>query len=724
MFYLDVLPFVSIPHSLTYTSSSLVPTGSLVRVRVRNRTTVGIVKDCSEISPGGSFKFSAIEGIIYDIPVVNVDNIQIIEWLVRYYGCTLNAAIETALPGPIRQGKMLPVSYSLNVADREVHFSTQSVRQKEMYEWIQEHPMCSLEALLKVFPKQSAVLKRLIANGYVTKTECDGTDLSVEEEVHEDFSLTDEQQNAFSAIKNEWEFWEKRPQVLWGVTGSGKTEIYHKLIGEAKKREQQVIYLVPEIMLSEQALHRLQKHLSKHKIRSAAWHCHLSDTDRLKTWNQAIRGQIDVILGTRSALFIPLKNLGLIIIDEEHEPSYKQSENPRYHGRDLAIYRAHIAHALCVLGTATPSVETWANVKAKKYCMHRLSSRVNGRPLPKVYVADMRYEKPNFEGTYVLSSLLREKISERLDKQEQVLLFLNRRGYSPYLYCPKCETRLSCPHCNTHLVFHKKGQSLCCHICGYQTAAYSKCLKCGAVLKLSCGLGTQRIEACLSQLYKRARVLRLDSDVIQTQPHWYEDILSHRYDIIIGTQMLAKGLDFPLVTLVGMIQADGQNSIEDFRSAERTFQLIVQVSGRSGRSKKPGEVVLQTFSPDSDCITFGSKMDVENFLNREYGFRETYHYPPFRRMIRHIFRSRSEKILLYSVEQWRLFLLKNGIQDLEVLGPAQPNLNKINNYYRMHLLYLTKNILGTLPKIQALRQSFKLPSNMIDLLDVDPIDFR
>ena len=724
MFYLDVLPFVTVPHPLTYTSDSAVPTGTLVKIRVRNHTTLGIVKGVSEISPGGSFKFSSIEGTVYNAPIVQADNIQIIEWLVRYYGCTLNTAIETALPGLIRQGKTLPKNYCLKATEADVHFSGKSFRQKEVYEWILKHPMASLKAFSEAFPQQTSILKRLIEKGYIAKIENVADEPSYDEVPDEDFTLNEEQQAVFEALKSTWQLDEKRPQVLWGVTGSGKTEIYHKLILEAKKRGQQVIYLVPEIMLSEQALNRLQERLSKHHIRSIAWHCHLSDSEKLKTWHKAIQGKVDVILGTRSALFVPLKNLGLVIVDEEHEPSYKQSENPRYHGRDLAIYRAHITQALCVLGTATPSVETWANVKAQKYDMHRLTSRANGRPLPKVHIADMRYEKPNFEGTYILSSLLREKISERLDDHEQTLLFLNRRGYAPYLYCPKCETRLTCPHCNAHLVFHKNGQCLRCHICDYQMATYSKCTKCGTALKLSRGLGTQRIEACLHQLYKTARILRLDSDVIQSQPHWYEDILAHRYDIIIGTQMLAKGLDFPLITLVGMIQADGLNPMEDFRNAERTFQLIVQVSGRAGRSQKSGEVVLQTFSPNSDCVTFGSKMDVENFLNKEYCFREKYRYPPFRRIIRHIFRSRSEKVLLYSVEQWKRFLLENNIADLEILGPAQPNLNKINSYYRMHVLYLTKNVLATLPKLQTLRQSFKLPSNVIDLLDVDPIDFR
>ena len=724
MFYLDVLPIFSISHALTYTASWLVPVGSMVKIRVRNRITTGIVKNVSEVSPGGNFKFAPIEATLYDHPIVNADNIQVIEWLVRYYGCSLNTAIGTALPGLVRQGKPFPVCYMLQATKTKVHFSGKSIRQKEMYEWLQCHPMTSIETLLNVFPKQTSILNRLIEKNYVIKSEYYEENTSFDAASHEIFELTVEQQNIFNAIKKEWKEQETRPQVLWGVTGSGKTEIYHKLILEAKQRGQQVIYLVPEIMLSEQALNRLQKRLSAYKIRSSVWHCHLSDSNKLKTWRDALRGQIDVVLGTRSALFVPLKNLGMVIVDEEHEPSYKQSENPRYHGRDLAIYRAHIAHALCVLGTATPSVETWAHVKTNKYILHQLHCRINGQPLPKVYVADMRYEKPNFEGSYVLSALLREKINEKLDRHEQILLFLNRRGYAPYLYCPKCETRLTCPHCNTYLVFHKEGQCLRCHICGYQASICLKCLKCGTSLKLSCGLGTQRIEACLHKLYKNARILRLDSDVIQSQPHWYTSILEQHYDIIIGTQMLAKGLDFPSITLVGIMQADGQNFTEDFRSTERAFQLIVQVSGRAGRSQKPGEVVLQTFSPDSDCITLGARMEVETFLNKEYNFRKKYGYPPFRRMIRHIFRSRSESILSYSVEQWRLFLLKNNISDLEIFGPAQPSLNKINNYYRMHLLYLTKNVLNTLPKLQALRQDFKLPSNMFDLLDIDPIDFR
>ena len=263
MYYLEVLPFVTIPHPLTYTSPSIVPIGSLVKIRVRNHVTMGIVKGVSQVSPGGSFKFSSIEGMVYDIPIVNADNIQIIEWLVRYYGCNLSTAIETALPGLIRQGRTLPVSYRLKATEVTVRFSNKSFRQREMYEWIQKHPMSSIEELSNIFSKQSSILKRLIEKGYVVKSECGVEEISTEELPAEGFLLTKEQQDVFEALKNKWQQGEKYPQVLWGVTGSGKTEIYHKLILEARKRGQQAIYLVPEIMLSEQALNRLQERLFK-----------------------------------------------------------------------------------------------------------------------------------------------------------------------------------------------------------------------------------------------------------------------------------------------------------------------------------------------------------------------------------------------------------------------------------------------------------------------------
>lgn len=721
--YLNVLPWVSVPHSLTYTADESVEKGCLVEIRVRSRKTFGIVTDVSETPSDQSFAYLPIEKVVYPQPVIDETGIKVIHWLCRYYACTSSVAIETALPSLLRQGKPFPVYCSLQVTSQEPVFRKNSKLQISAYEWIKAHPLIPWTYFSKQFPNQISAVKQLIAKGYVERIPYDPM---AEKETDEGVSiaLTQEQEKICCRLQEALQAKEHSTHLLWGVTGSGKTEVYHHLIQEAKRLGRQTLYLVPEIMLSEQALNKLKKRLSRQSIRVAVWHCRLSDSDKLYVWQQAMLGKIDVILGTRSAIFVPLKDLGLVIVDEEHEPSYKQSDSPRYHGRDLAVYRAYVANTLCVLGSATPSVESWSNAKLGKYALHTLKERPTGVQLPKVHLVDMRYERPNFEGSFILSNLLQEKIRQRLDNREQCLLFLNRRGYAPYLYCPKCEKRLECPHCHSHLVFHRADNTLRCHLCDLKIPAYEHCQLCKTPLKLSCGLGTQRIEACLNRYYKTARILRLDSDVIQQHPTWYASILAHRYDIIVGTQMLAKGLDFPNLTLVGVIQADGQMTSDDFRAGERCFQLLVQVSGRAGRGKKAGEVVVQSFSPEAPCIRYGVQQDVSAFLEEEYGLRAQYNFPPFRHMIRHIFRSRSEKILHYSVQAWFQSLKAQSSLSFEILGPSVPSQDKVNGYYRMHLLYLSSNILGAIPVLQALRKNFKQPSNVIDLWDVDPLDFR
>lgn len=723
VYYIEVLPFIAVPYTLTYTASEPIAVGTLIDITVKNIKTKGLVRSVFTTLPQSNYKYLPIEGRLYNEPVIFEDCIKIIEWISRYYACSLPVAIETALPTQLRQGKPFPRFYTLHVTDVLPQFDARCHQQKTVYEWIKVHPYCSQATLTSVFPRQNAVINKLIDKNYIERC-FEGNVDNTQANSNHNITLTKEQQTAFQTLTQSLQQKTYVTYLLWGVTGSGKTEIYHHLILEAKKIGKQVLYLVPEITLAEQAIAKIKSRFLECNIRIQTWHSRLTDSEKLHIWEQAVHDQVDVIIGTRSALFVPLKNLGLVIVDEEHEPSYKQSDNPRYHGRDLAIYRAYLSQSLCVLGTATPSVETWANVKNGKYQVVRLSQRALNAQLPEVHLVDMRYEKPNFEGTFILSRLLREKINERLDRHEQTLLFLNRRGYAPYLYCPKCEIRQECPHCRSHLVFHKKDNTLRCHLCDFKITAYTHCTKCHQPLKLSTGLGTQRIEACLKKLYKNVRVLRLDSDVIKEHPNWYNDILDHKYDIIVGTQMLAKGLDFPNVTLVGVIQADGQNTLEDFRVSERTFQLLVQVSGRAGRSEKHGEVIVQSFSPHNDCIQYGITQKVETFLDKEYALREQYRYPPFRHMIRHIFRSRSEKMLPYVVNQWNECLRKHLPPDMEILGPAYPSQNKINGYHRMHMLYLTHNILNDLPKLLQLRQTLKIPTNVIDLWDVNPIDFR
>jgi len=720
--FAEVLPLSGIPNALVYRTEDPIEEGTLVRISIKNKLHLGLVSKVYEESPDPNFKFLPILDSVYQHPIVNEDGIKLIQWLTRYYGCTTLTALETALPTLIRKGKPFPVNHSLRVTQLQPNFSARSKQQQMVYNWILEHPNIPLEAFKNVFPKKTQTLNTLIEKGYVERFAPENICLKAGD-TPSTFPLTEEQTTVFQAISSHLTNGKGSTHLLWGITGSGKTEIYHTLILKAKSLQKQTLYLVPEITLSEQALAKLKSRLQASGIRIAVWHSRLSDTEKLRTWQQALSGNIDVLLGTRSVLFVPLPQLGLIIVDEEHEPSYKQSENPRYHGRDLAVYRAFVTQSVCVLGSATPSVESWTNAHNGKYFFHKLKNRPLGQLLPKVHLVDMRHEKPNFEGTFLLSNLLREKINERLDRKEQILLFLNRRGYAPYLYCPKCEKRLACPHCHTNLVYHKKDNYLHCHLCDYKEPFQIGCDTCKTPLKLSRGLGTQRIEACLQQFYKNARVLRLDTDVIHQHPDWYQAILDHQYDIIVGTQMLAKGLDFPNLTLVGVIQADAQTTPEDFRISERTFQLLVQVSGRAGRSKQSGEVVVQSFNPDAISIHYGIQQDVQSFLEQEYQLRKQYAYPPFRHIIRHIFRSRSESALQYVMQKWSKCLQKALPSMVELLGPIAPSINKINGFYRMHLLLFTPSILQTLPLLKNFRSKFKMPSSIIDLWDVDPIDF-
>jgi len=724
IFYLKVLPLAAVPGPLTYTTSFRILPGTLVRISLRNSKTIGLVIATSTNPPEYNFKFLPIIECIYENPILDESNLKVIQWLICYYACSTNVALETALPMLLRQGKPFPVNYMLRTTAIKPKFKSNCKQQTTIYNWILKSSSVSQEDFTKTFKHQTHVLKRLIEKGYVERYQENPISYIPSTPSLNSFTPTEEQSQVINALQEAITAKTFSTHLLWGITGSGKTEIYHQLIIKAKEFGQQTLYLVPEIMLSEQAMSKIQVRLNQYNVRVAIWHSQLKNSEKLHIWQQAISGHIDVILGTRSALFVPLKNLGLVIVDEEHETSYKQSDNPRYHGRDLAIYRAHSANALCVLGSATPSIETWANVRTGKYTLHRLTHRPSGVSLPKIHLADMRYEKPNFEGSFILSNLLREKINDRLEKHEQTLLFLNRRGYAPYLFCPNCETQLKCPNCDSLLVYHKNDNTLQCHLCDHKTIALKYCSKCHTPLKLSVGLGTQRIETCLQHFYKKARILRLDSDIIAQHPYWYSSILNDDYDIIVGTQILAKGLDFPNLTLAGIIQADGPSSLEDFRTSERTFQLLIQVSGRTGRFKQRGEVIVQSFNPQSDCIQYGLSQNVLGFLDKEYALRQTYQYPPFRHMIRHIFRCRSEKILQYTLKAWTQHLQKTPHLNCEILGPSIPYQNKINGYYRMHLIYLTHTILASIDNLQKLRYSFKMPTNIIDLLDIDPVDFR
>ena len=719
--FVEVLPLLGLEKLLTYkTSLNLVP-GSLVEIPIRHKKCLGVVKNIQVESP--DYICQNIERAVYDLPVLTPDLFQLAEWMKRYYGCNWGQVFETFLPAVVRLGKCLKAKYAWRCSSLIPAFRANSFAQKELYDYVQAAGVVLEDVLKEKFENCGRLLKLLEQKSYLERFV---SQQEVETQEVKDtalpFELTREQNVAIQSISNCLDKKSASTHLLWGVTGSGKTEVYCQLLKQAHHLGLKSLYLVPEITLTAQALEKLCKRLQSFGVHVVLWHSKLSEKQRAHIWSSILKDEVDVVVGTRSALFAPLKNLGLIIVDEEHEPAYKQSEVPRYHGRDLAVYRSFINNAVCVLGSATPSVETWYNVQKGKYAVHYLKNRPANSQLPKVYLVNMRFEKPNFEGTFVLSNLLKDKIFQCLQKKEQCILFLNRRGYAPYMHCPQCGYRVECIHCHSNLVYHQKENVLRCHLCDYSVPIPSKCPQCGASLQLSRGLGTQRIEACLNQIYPKARVLRLDLDALKTHPHWYEEMQRGDYDIAIGTQMIAKGLDFPKVTLVGLIQADGSLNVDDFRAAERTFQLLVQVSGRAGRSQRPGEVVVQTFTPDAPCIQMGIAADSERFLSYEAQLRKQYAYPPYRHMVRHLLKSRSESLLQYTVERWGSFL-KERLPVKDILGPAPALQEKVNNYYRQHLIFLSDHILSDFQAFLNIRNQFPMPKEVLDVWDVDPVDF-
>ncbi|MGE4550456.1 MAG: primosomal protein N', partial [Opitutales bacterium] len=510
-----------------------------------------------------------------------------------------------------------------------------------------------------------------------------------EENVDAEVQLTDEQETVRDAILEQRKSDSFGVHLLHGVTGSGKTEVYVKVMEEVLRNGQGVLFLVPEVALAPQTVGRIRARFGSQGYKTVVWHSHLSEGERLDAWLDAAKGDAPIVVGARSAVFAPLPKLGLVVVDEEHEPAYKQEDTPRYHARDVAVYRAKLTNATCILGSATPSLESMRNTQIGKYALHNLTKRVDDRSLPTVHLVDMRRELLKEGAPQVLSQPLREAIRDRFEKREQTILFLNRRGYSTTMLCPACGFTASCEHCSISLTYHRVGGRLLCHFCGHQRPAYRNCPECNSAKISRRGTGTQRLEHSVQKLIPKGKVLRLDADAM-SKKNLFRKVLSDfrlgKIDVLVGTQMIAKGLDFPNVTLVGVIDADLSLRLEDFRATERTFQLLVQVAGRAGRGDLAGEVFAQTYAPESPAIQYARRGDLEGFVEDELNQRKEFGYPPFRHLVRHVFRSRNDQKAAFFAEQWGVHL-RAGIEatEIEVRGPTVAPLEKIKDHYRFHL---------------------------------------
>ena len=492
--------------------------------------------------------------------------------------------------------------------------------------------------------------------------------------------LTKEQENVFNSV----DFSKHDTYLLYGITGSGKTEVYIKWIESVINSGKTAIMLVPEIGLTTQIAKRFYEAFGGDV---AIFHSSLSEGEKYDEYLKILRGEVHVVVGTRSAVFVPLKNLGVIIIDEEDSGSYKQDNNPRYHARDIAIYRGKYNNIPVVLGSATPSLESKARADKGVYKLLKLTKRIGNAKLPNVYLVDMESEMK--KRNTIFSEVLQEKIKDRLERHEQIILLLNRRGFSTFITCSNCGYTYKCPNCDITLTYHKSTNNLICHYCGYQKKRDEVCPKCAEDSLNYYGLGTEKLEETINSMYPGIRVVRMDQDTTRnkgTHEKIINDFKEYKYDLLLGTQMISKGLDFPKVSLVGVINADTTLNLPDYRSGENTYSLLSQVAGRAGRSYIPGEVIIQTFNPDNFCLNCVKENDYDKFYLGEMQFRKTLKYPPYYYMVGLKIIGKDYEKTLENAKKAKYYLTKNLSKDTIVLGPTTASILKFNNEYRMQII--------------------------------------
>ncbi len=672
MLYAQIAIPKSMPRTLTYAvpaGRKIVP-GQRVSVPFHNRLVAGYVislehKPASGLDPE---KIKEIADILDDEPVFSQAALKLISWMSGYYCSPIGEVCRSALPPRFSQVKGPKLT----------------------------RPMAPHEATSEMV-------------------------------AHPEFKLTGDQKRAFDAIMGQLRSPSPKPILLHGITGSGKTEVYLRAFEEIGKTGGQGLALIPEISLTPQIVKRFRDRFGD-KI--AVYHSGLTEAQRQSQWEKMRKGEVFAAVGTRSALFAPFQNLKIIVVDEEHDSSYKQDEGLLYNARDCAVMRAKLEGTVIVLGSATPSVESFANARAEKYLYCNLSERATGAKLPSIEIVDMRCHTPQKKGSLAAATI--KAIEETLARKEQTLLFLNRRGFANFLICQACGHVFSCPNCDISLTHHMSPPRLLCHYCDYQVPAPDTCPTCQGCGIIPMGRGTQKLEEELTALFPDARIARLDSDTtskVQSRKTFLSKMQKGEIDILIGTQLIAKGHDFPNVTLVGVVDADVALHLPDFRSFERTFQILTQVSGRAGRADKPGHVIIQTYQPEHSALIHARDHDYNAFFEKEHEHRKALRYPPFARVANFKFSGNNMEETEKAAET-ALKILKEKRKtcklekEIDLLGPAPAPLKKVRGKFRYQLLIKAANA-GKLasiltaahcPIIQAIPRGCRI------VVDVDPIN--
>jgi primosomal protein N' (replication factor Y) len=728
--------------------------GSRVQVPFGPRKILGCVTALAEESAHTNLK--PILKVIGAQTLVTPKVLKLARWIAEYYCCAPETALKSVLPEAVRKEesgwrerlfvRALPVGGE---------FPKLPKRQQEVWNIIEERRELPLQELVELAETTATTVRKLEDRGLIEiAPQISERDPYAREHIlpSQPLALNLAQEKALGKITEAMDKPSStlNPQpstfLLHGVTGSGKTEVYLQALAHALEQGKGAIVLVPEISLTPQTVERFKARFSSGKLQTlvAVLHSHLSAGERHDEWHKIRQGRARIVIGARSAIFAPVEPLGLIIVDEEHEHSYKQEEAPRYHARDVAIMRGQMEHAVVVLGSATPSLESYYNCKKGKYTLLELPERVDDQKMPHVRVVDMRQaasRQRGKEGIPIFSPQLKEAITQRLERGEQTILFLNRRGYSTSLQCLKCGEVVQCPNCSLALTFHRQEQKLCCHICGHVAPVPSICpnVKCKNPAIRFAGTGTQRVEETLAKLFPQARIKRMDADTMKRKDDYRKvlgDFRTGKTDILVGTQMIAKGLHFPNVTLVGIIYADLALHQPDFRAGERTFQLLTQVAGRAGRGDVEGEVFVQAFAPFHPAIQYARRHDFPGFYEQEIEFREQLKYPPLSRVALLTLKGRNEDKVKFSAEHLRKVLeslvhspqsadggLKTvDFRDLILAGPAPAPLLRAETFYRYQIMLRTRAMSKLSQALAKIIGTLALPDDVTLSVDIDPVN--
>lgn len=731
----------SLHYQIPFKFLHCVDIGKRVLVPLGKRKVSGIILNFLNQSPFPDLK--EIIEVINEVPVLTRLDLNFFKFISYYYFANLSSALHLAYPKgrrswygnnhlslpEVKKEKCFQINEEVS-AEFDKKFLNKAPLQSKIFAYLKKQGTLTSKEIEKQFKNARSALKELEKKGLIISYYRDQPreHLPYPEITFElPPVLTLNQANAWLKIEEGIKKGGFCPYLLHGVTGSGKTEIYMKTIEEVLKHQKSAIVLVPEIALTPLVLERFCSRFGK-KI--ALIHSRMNPGERLDELRRIKNGEVRIVIGTRSALFTPLKDLGAIIVDEEHDPSYKQEKGICYHARDLALVKGKIFKTIVILGSATPSIESFYNSQKGKFVYLKLTERVQQRPLPEVKIVDLRNKIQ--ENKSLFSPELKEAIKQRLENREQVLLFLNRRGYATLILCPECGFRFICPNCSVSLVHHLSQKSLICHFCNYQTPTPKVCPRCNSLRITSIGWGTEKVERELKKLFPEARIARMDRDTTRQKLSYHYILHSFakgEQDILVGTQMITKGHDLPGITLVGIILADSALSLPDFRASERTFQILTQVAGRTGRGDKKGEVIIQTFNPDHYSITAAATHNFFSFYKQEIRFRKELNYPPFTRIITFLLEGKEmETVKDYAFKLYQethINLIKTGLKrEVEILGPVQAPWSKLKGKYRYQIILKSKKIpqIHTLINTLLKNRSLSLSNKEVKwIIDVDPV---